>query len=137
MRFFALISLHGEPPREILTPELIHQEIDRIKELMRSGICRDAWRRTDKVGIILLISASSESACRELLASLPFALAGVLEVEQVIPVHSYLEVYGLAATTRRTPGRAGRVYIRPTTPGDLGPEQPLPAEQDAILPEKS
>jgi hypothetical protein len=136
MRFFALISLHGEPPREILTPELIHEEIDRIKELMDCGICRDAWRRTDKVGIVLLISASSESACRELLASLPFALAGVLVVEHVIPVHSYVEVYGPAAT-RRTPGRAGRVYIRPATPGDLEPEQPLPAEPDAIWPGKS
>jgi hypothetical protein len=94
MRFFAHISLRDDPPREILTPELIHSEIERIKELIDSGVCRDAWRRNDKVGIVLLMHAASEPACRELLAALPFALGGVLVVEQVIPVRSYLEVYG-------------------------------------------
>lgn len=95
MRFFVEISLSDGPVHvDTLTPELIRSEIDRIKELINSGVCRDAWRRIDKVGIILLLHAESESACRELLASLPFALAGILDVEQIIPVDSYLEVYG-------------------------------------------
>lgn len=95
MRFLAHISIHDGPlSKEILTPELIREEIGRIRDLLSSGVCHNAWRRLDKIAIILLLQSESEETCRALLANLPFGRAGILDVEAVIPVDLYLNMYG-------------------------------------------
>jgi muconolactone delta-isomerase len=89
-----LISLLGGDIRqETLTLELVRLEVERIKELLAHGIVVDAWRRFDKIGIVLLLEAENEAECRELLAALPFGLAGVLDVELIMRVEPYREVY--------------------------------------------
>jgi hypothetical protein len=94
MRYMVLISLiDGGVSRDTLTQKLIRDEVQTIKELLASGKCIDAWRRFDKIGIVLFLEVENETECRALIETLPFRRAGVLDVELVMAVERYTEIY--------------------------------------------
>ena len=79
--------------REVLTAELVTLEINKVKELLTTGIVLHAWKRTDAISIVLLIEALSDPGCRAVLAALPFSMAGILDIQMIVPVEPYLDVY--------------------------------------------
>ena len=81
MQFLALSRRRTEAfPPEAFTPELIEAEGQRVRELYTQGIIRSIWRRQDTPGAALLIEADSEEKVRAILATLPLAQHGMLEL---------------------------------------------------------
>lgn len=98
MQFLTLLRLRSEAAhRDIFTPQLVRQEIERVHELLVSGTVREAWKRRDSVAIILLVEADSGDECRSILATLPFSDARVLEIEMVVPVEPYIDAFPVRA----------------------------------------
>jgi hypothetical protein len=94
MQHFFLLRLRSESAqRDTLTPELVRQEIECIQKLLKSGILHAAWKRTDSVSIALLFDGLSEAVCHSIIETLPFSKAGVIEIQMVVPVEPYLDVY--------------------------------------------
>lgn len=94
MQFFFLLRLRTESAdREILTKELVRAEIKAIHALLASGAIQQAWKIVDSVSIVLRFDRSSEAECRAVIDALPFNEAGILEVQMVVPVEPYLDVY--------------------------------------------
>ncbi len=81
MQFLALSRRRTDAfPPEAFTPELIEAEGQRVRELYTQGIIRSIWRRQDTPGAALLIEADSEEKVRAILATLPLAQHGMLEL---------------------------------------------------------
>jgi muconolactone delta-isomerase len=94
MLFFVSLRLRSESaPPETLTPALVKREVQRIHELLASGIVVNAWKRTEGIAIVLLLEVANEVACRAVLGALPSSQAGVLEIEMIVAVEPYLDVY--------------------------------------------
>jgi hypothetical protein len=94
MQFFVLLGIRSESAsREVLKPGLISQEIQAVKGLLRSGKARQAWKREDCPCVLLFVDAFDEQECRGVLAALPFARAGILEIQMLAPVEPYTEVF--------------------------------------------
>ena len=64
-------------------------EAERIRQLYIGGHLRQIWRRTDLAGACILWEAESEEQVRSLVATLPFAQAGMLELVSVVPLAPY------------------------------------------------
>jgi hypothetical protein len=79
--------------REVLTAELVSHEIKEMKDLLASGTVLQAWKREDCHCVVLLLESLSDLECRAVLARLPFSKAGVLDIQLIVPVEPYLEVY--------------------------------------------
>jgi len=81
MQFLALSRRRTDAfPPEAFTPELIEAEAQRVRELYAAGTLRSIWRRQDTPGAALLIEADSEEKVRAILATLPLAQHGMLEL---------------------------------------------------------
>jgi len=94
MQHFFLLRLQSESAqRDTLTPELVRQEVESVQQLLKSGIVRAAWKRTDSVSIALLFDGLTEAVCRSIIETLPFSKAGIVEIQMVMPVEPYLDVY--------------------------------------------
>jgi muconolactone delta-isomerase len=94
MQFFVHLGIRTKSvPRETLTAELLGLEIQAMKELIASGKAQQVWKRVDCHCVILLVCAFSEQECRGVLAGLPFAKAGILDMQLIVPVEPYVEVY--------------------------------------------
>lgn len=64
------------------------EEARRVRELYSVGLLRQIWHRGDLHGACLLWEAESEEQVREMLGTLPFARAKMLEIE-IIPLVPY------------------------------------------------
>jgi muconolactone delta-isomerase len=64
-------------------------EFQRGRTMYAEGAIRQIWRRGDMPGACILFEADSEQQVRELVASLPFYKAGMLELVMVIPLYPY------------------------------------------------
>jgi muconolactone delta-isomerase len=64
------------------------QESQRARTLYVEGHLRQIWYRDDTSGACLLWEADSEDQVRNMLATLPFAKAGLLEIT-IIPLRPY------------------------------------------------
>jgi len=94
MLFMTSLRLASGPhPPGTLTQELVALEIEHIKKLLASGVIREAWMRNDLVGIFAVFEAAGQAECRQAIAMLPFACAGVLEVDMLVSMDRYLDVY--------------------------------------------
>lgn len=94
MLFFVHLGIQVHSPlREVLTAELISREIKGVKELLTAGTVCHAWKRGDCQCVILLFDAADEEECRAALAALPFAKAGILDIQLIAQVEPFLEVY--------------------------------------------
>ena len=63
-------------------------ETQRARALYAEGHIRHIWHRADVVGACIVWEADNEEDVRELLGTLPFVQANLLEVE-VIPLKPY------------------------------------------------
>jgi muconolactone delta-isomerase len=94
MQHFVHLSVRTRSVRsEVLTAELISLEITHVKELLAAGTVRQAWKRTEGPSIVLLLEAASDPECRAILAELPFAKAGILDIQMIAAVEPYLQVF--------------------------------------------
>ncbi len=75
--------------------DLIRAEVQRARALYSEGRIRQLWHRTDGPGACVLWEAESEEQLREMLATLPFSQAGIVEIS-VIPLRPY-SGFGLQA----------------------------------------
>lgn len=69
--------------------ELRQAEVRRAKELYSEGHLRQLWHRGDVPGACLVWEAENETGLREMLDSLPFVQAGILDFS-VIPLRPFL-----------------------------------------------
>jgi muconolactone delta-isomerase len=76
-------------PPEAFTPELMHKETARVRELYAAGLLRQIWKRGDIPGASILWEAASESEVRNAIASLPIFQAGLLEIVALVPLEPY------------------------------------------------
>jgi hypothetical protein len=90
--FFLTLRSEGLPPNA-LTPQLIQSEISAVKARLASGKIRDAWMRSDAIGIVVRFDGLTEAECRAIVSTLPFSLSKVLEIERVVPMVPFLEAY--------------------------------------------
>jgi len=66
----------------------IAAEAERARELYGEGWLRQIWHRADGPGACLLWESASAEQVNELLSTLPFMKAGLLDIE-VIPLAPY------------------------------------------------
>ena len=98
MLFFVHLGIRTKSvARDTLTAELLGYEIHAVKELLASGTVQQAWKRLDCHCVVLLVGAFNEQECRGVLTGLPFAKAGILDIQLIVPVEPYVEVYPDAA----------------------------------------
>ena len=90
MQFISISRRRTEAfPAEAITPELVAQEGQRVKELYIAGILRQVWRRGDTPGAVILWEAGSEAEVRQACESLPLYKAGMLEISVLVPMEPY------------------------------------------------
>jgi muconolactone delta-isomerase len=63
-------------------------EAERVRELYSEGLVRQIWHRADLPGACLVWEAANEQQVREMLNTLPYAQAGMLDI-QIIPLVPY------------------------------------------------
>jgi muconolactone delta-isomerase len=68
--------------------ELVRAEVQRARKLYAEGRMRQLWHRGDGPGVCVLWEVEDEGQLWELLKSLPFFQAGLLEVS-VIPLRPW------------------------------------------------
>jgi muconolactone delta-isomerase len=94
MQFFVHLGVRERSvSRDVLTAELVSHEIKEVKDLLTSGTVLQAWKREDCHCVVLLLEVLSDPACRAVLARLPFSKAGVLDIQLIVPVEPFLDVY--------------------------------------------
>jgi muconolactone delta-isomerase len=67
---------------------LIEDETARARALYTDGFIRQVWHRADMPGACILWEADTEEQVREMLDSLPYARAGMLEIS-IVPLKPY------------------------------------------------
>jgi muconolactone delta-isomerase len=67
---------------------LVEAEVERARELYKEGLIRQIWHRGDTPGACLLWEADTERDVREMLDTLPFARAGMLDIS-IIPLKPF------------------------------------------------
>jgi len=80
-------------PRDVLTADLVRDEIESIHQLIAAGTIRQAWKKAEEVAVVLVVEAANEEDCRAIIRTLPFAVAGILGIEFIYAVQRYLDVY--------------------------------------------
>ena len=65
---------------ELSGDELRKAEIERARVLYSEGRIRQLWHRADGLGACVFWEADSEDQLKEMLGSLPFVQAGIVEV---------------------------------------------------------
>jgi hypothetical protein len=82
---FLSISHRRDGVTEADCAGLVEQEIYRARVLYSEGFIRQVWHRSDKPGACLLWEADREEQVREMLDTLPFAQAGLVNIV-IIPL---------------------------------------------------
>lgn len=85
---FLTISRRTEGFADTDFATLLGDEIQRVRALYAEGVVRQIWHRGDIPGACLLLEADSAEHARELLNTLPFVRAGMLELS-IIPLKPY------------------------------------------------
>jgi muconolactone delta-isomerase len=89
MQFMAALRRKTEGFSEQAFAALAEAEAERARSLYRDGAVRQIWSRGDVGGACLLLEAADEAAARDLIATLPFYAAGMLELAALIPLLPY------------------------------------------------
>jgi hypothetical protein len=117
MQFLVLLGIRARSVRrEILTAQLVQLEIQAVKELLKSGVVGQAWKRQDCHCVVLLLHAFSEQECRATLARLPFSKTGILDIQLIAPVEPYTEAFPDPTTSRS--GRSSGADEEPVQAGE-------------------
>jgi len=80
-------------PEESFTQDqyalLVEAEVRRARELYAEGAIRQLWHRADTPGVCILWEAGSVDEVLEMLKTLPFTRAGIVE-SSLIPLKPYI-----------------------------------------------
>ncbi len=87
-QFIALIARNYDRFSEDDFAPLLEPEAERARELYAEGTFRQMWGRLDVKGAVSLIEADSLEAVRAVLATLPLAQRGMLDIT-VLPLAGY------------------------------------------------
>lgn len=68
---------------------LVEAEVRRARELYAEGAIRQLWHRADAPGVCILWEAGSVDDVLEMLKTLPFTRAGIVE-SSLIPLKPYI-----------------------------------------------
>lgn len=88
MQYLAVLRRRTEAFPADAFAQRLDAEAQRVRELYAAGFVRAAWSRDDVPGACLLLEARSESEAETTIATLPFAAAGMVDV-QIIPLRGY------------------------------------------------
>ena len=80
MKFIVVATRKPNEPIETFAPYL-DAEADRALELVRDGVFRELYSRTDGQGAIVVIEAADEAEVQSILSTLPMGQAGLLSFE--------------------------------------------------------
>ncbi len=90
MQFLSVSRRRTEAfPPDAWKPELLEAEGQRVRELYAAGVVRSIWRRKDMPGAALLMEAANEEEARAVVASLPLAKLGMLEIVVLTALEPY------------------------------------------------
>ena len=89
MQFITISRRYSERfPEEAFTSKR-EEEAERVRVLYSEGYVRQIWFRGDEAGACILWEAENEAKVRQLVESLPFYKAGLLDLQHVIPALPY------------------------------------------------
>ena len=88
MQVLAICRRKTEVFSEAEFAALLEPEAENARVLYAQGIVRSAWSREDVLGACLLLEVESLARAEEVMATFPFAAAGMLEV-QLIGLRGY------------------------------------------------
>ncbi len=84
MKILAICSPRDQSPREQFAA-LVPEEVEALRRLKSQGILLEAWSPGGP-GAVLIIEASSQSEAESMVAQLPLAAAGLIEID-LTPLH--------------------------------------------------
>jgi muconolactone delta-isomerase len=84
MKFLAVCSPRDESLRDRFF-EIVPDEVEALRRLKSASILLEAWSPGGP-GAVLIIEAPSDSTAHDIVAELPLAVAGLIEVD-VTPLH--------------------------------------------------
>jgi muconolactone delta-isomerase len=76
-------------PLAAWTPQLLEEEAEYIRTLYLDGSVRAIWRRNDEPGAILIFEANTQDQVEQIMANLPLAKRGMLEVAMTTELTPY------------------------------------------------
>jgi hypothetical protein len=76
-------------PEAAFTPELLHAEAERARQLYMDGVNRMMWSRGDAPGAVVLIEAESLDEALASIESLPLRQKEMLLVDVIVPLNPY------------------------------------------------
>lgn len=88
MHFLAVISRKSADFSEDQIAAILEPEAEYIRKRYTQGVFRSVFSRGDVKGAVIELECESADAAHELLANLPMAVAGMLDME-VIPLLPY------------------------------------------------
>ena len=71
-------------------PSLVHDEVRKVWDLYKSGLIRSIHRREDVRGVVLMLEADNKEDVEKAMESLPLVKAGLVVINNVIPLKPYL-----------------------------------------------
>jgi len=89
MQFLAISRMRTDLYSDADFAPLLEEEAQRARTLYIEGVVRQIWYRGDKRGACSILEADSAEAARAVIESLPLVKAGMLELENVIPLLPY------------------------------------------------
>jgi hypothetical protein len=87
-QFLAMVKRDYDRFTEADFAPLLEPEAERARALYAAGTFRHVWGRGDLPGAAIVLEAKSIEEARSLMASLPLAEKGMLQIE-VIPLNPY------------------------------------------------
>jgi hypothetical protein len=73
-------------------------EAKAVWEQVKTGVVRSAYYRADRPGAVLMLEVADVGAAHNAIAALPAAIAGVIELEDLIVLAPYTGFEALFAT---------------------------------------
>jgi hypothetical protein len=71
-------------------PSLVHDEVRKVWDLYKSGLLRSIHHRGDVRGVVLMLEADNKEDVEKAMESLPLVQAGLVVINNVIPLKPYL-----------------------------------------------
>ena len=91
MQFLVVTRRRSEAfPLAAWTPQLLEEEAEHVRALYLEGSVRAIWRRNDEPGAILIFEANTQHQVKQIMANLPLAKRGMLEVAMTTELTPYL-----------------------------------------------
>ncbi len=76
-------------PLAAWTSQLLEEEAEHVRALYLEGSLRAIWRRNDEPGAILIFEANTQDQVEQIMANLPLAKRGMLEVAMTTELTPY------------------------------------------------